>query len=200
MRDIQDRAVTPHGFHGEWNYTLLPAWRPAPPPPPEPAPDPAAAARAAVLAALASPELTGLPPGGLQDLAASLELPCAAAREQRLHLDRGRPRRAATGKKGPDWLTLPAQLLAAIYRHRLGLPGAGIAALLGADPTTISQATRRITALLGPGHPALAPGPARLRTPAGLRLHAAALGITIPDSPPVRRRRQKSTLQAPDTP
>ncbi len=80
------------------------------------------------------------------------------------------------------------------------MPGIHIAALPGADPTTISQATRSITALLGPGHPALAPGPARLRTPAGLRLHAAALGITIPDSPPVRRRRQKSTLQARDTP
>ncbi len=80
------------------------------------------------------------------------------------------------------------------------MPGMHIAALLGAGPTTISGAIRHITSLLGPGHPALAPGPARLRTPADLHRYAATLGITIPDSPPVRRRRQKSTLQARDTP
>ena len=201
MQDIEDRALTRHAFHGEWNYTLLPAWRPAPQPPPGPPP---AAGRAAVLNAvlnaLASPQLTGLPPAALDGLAAALELPCAAAREQRLHLDRGHPRRAPTGKKGPDWLTLRTQLLAAIYRHRHGMPATHIAALLGADPSTICQATRHITTLLGPGHPALTPGPARLRTPADLRGHAAALGITIPSPPPVRKRRPHSTAQTPDTP
>ena len=58
-----DRALTRHAFHGDWNYAFPPP-RPAPPgPPAPPAPAPAAAARAAlapVLAALASPELTGL--------------------------------------------------------------------------------------------------------------------------------------------
>ena len=54
MQDLEDRALTRHGFHGEWNYTLLPALRPAPEPQPEPAPPPAAAARAAVLPALAA--------------------------------------------------------------------------------------------------------------------------------------------------
>jgi hypothetical protein len=199
VQEIEDRALTRHGFHGEWNYTLQPAWRPAPPP--GPGPDPAAAARAAVLDALASPELTGLPRTGLDDLAASLELPCAAAREQRLHLHRGRTRLAATGKKGPDWLTLDAQLLAAICHRRLGLPGTHIAALLGADPSTICQATRHITALLGPAHPALAPGPDQIRTPAALRDHAAALGITIPGPPPVRtRRRTRPPASAPPPP
>jgi hypothetical protein len=191
IQAVEDRALDRHRFHGEWNYTLVPAWRPAPLPGPEPAPDPAAAARAAVLAALASPELTGLPRADLRDLAASLELPYAAAREQRLHLDRGHHRRAATGRKGPARVTLDAQLLAAICRYRLGMPATRIAALLGAEPSTISAATRRITSLLGPGHPALAPGPARLRTPADLRGHAATLGITIPDSPPVRRQRPR---------
>ncbi|MFY9932094.1 MAG: hypothetical protein WAK82_29210, partial [Streptosporangiaceae bacterium] len=102
---------------------------------------------------------TGLPRTGLDGLAASLELPYAAAREQRLHLDRRHPRRAATGKKGPDWLSLRTQLLAAICHHRLAMPSTHIAALLGADPSTISEATRRITTLLTPGHPAIAPGP-----------------------------------------
>jgi transposase len=47
MRDIEDRALTRHRFHGEWNYTLLPVLRAAPDPrrhprrparPPRPAP------------------------------------------------------------------------------------------------------------------------------------------------------------------
>ena len=43
-----------------------------------------------------------------------------------------------------------------------------------------------ITSLPGSGHPALAPGPVRVRTPTDLRRHAAAAGITIPDPPATR--------------
>jgi hypothetical protein len=197
MKELEDRALARHPFHGEWNYTLLPAWRPAPPPPP---PDPAAAARGQILHALASPALTGITRDDLSALAARLELPAAAAREQRLHLDRGHPRRTATGRKNPQWLTLPAQLTAAICHHRLAMPASHIAALLGADPSTICESTRRITSLLGPGHPALTPGPARVRTPGDLRGYAATHGITIPDSPPVRRRRPDSTPEPPAHP
>ena len=32
MQDIEDRALTRHDFHGEWNYAFLPVPRPAPPP------------------------------------------------------------------------------------------------------------------------------------------------------------------------
>jgi transposase len=187
MQDLEDRALARHDFHGEWNYTLLPAWRPAPEPRPEPAPPPGAAALAAlapVVAALASPELTGLPRAGLAALAASLELPWAAAREQRLHLERGRSRQARTGPAAPFKYTLETMLLAAVYHHRHGMPYSNIAALLGAHHTTIAAAGRAVAGLLGDGHPALAPGPVRLRTPADLRDHAAAAGITIPGPPP----------------
>jgi len=193
MQDLEDRALARHDFHGEWNYTLLPAWRPAPEPRPEPAPPPAAAALAAlapVVAALASPELTGLPRAGLADLAASLELPWAAAREQRLHLDRGRSRQARTGPAAPFKYTLETMLLAAICHHRLGMPYSNIAALLGAHHTTIAPAGRAVAGLLGDGHPALAPGPVRVRTPADLRRYAATAGITIPDPPPRGRLRK----------
>ncbi len=61
-------------------------------------------------------------------------------------------------------------LTAAICHHRLGMPPTNIAALLGAHHTTIIPAIQAITSLLGPGHPALAPGPVRLRTPDDLRL------------------------------
>src|SRR6202043_2778600 len=110
MAALETRALTRHRFHGEWNYTLLPAWRAAPPPPPDPAPRPAAAL-APVVSALASPELTGLPRPALAALAASLELRWAAAREQRLHLDRGHPRQAATGPAAPFRYTLETLLL-----------------------------------------------------------------------------------------
>ena len=192
MNDIEDRALTRHRFHGEWNYTLLPVLRPAPDSRPEPAPGPAAAARAAlapVLLALASPELTGLPRQDLAALAASLELPAAAAREQRLHLDRGHSRQARTGPHSPFKYPVETQLLAAIYRHRLGMTCTCIGALLGAHHSTIGEAVQAITALLGPGHPALAPGPVRVRTPSDLRTYAATAGITIPDPPPRTRLR-----------
>ena len=70
------------------------------------------------------------------------------------------------------------------------MPYTHIAALLGADPTTITPAGQAVAALLGAGHPALAPGPARVRTPGDLRQYAAAAGITIPDPPPRGRLRR----------
>ena len=147
MTDLEARALTRHAFHGDWNYTFPPVPRPAPPEPPAaPAPAPAATARAAlapVLAALASPELTGLSRQGLTALAASLELRHAAAREQRLHLDRGHSRRARTGPAAPFRYTLETQLLAAIYHHRLGMPCTHIATLLGAHHTTIAGRLRK---------------------------------------------------------
>jgi hypothetical protein len=187
MTGLEARALTRHAFHGDWNYTLLPAWRPAPDPRPQPAPAPDDAARAAILDALASPALTGLPRPALDALAASLELPWAAAREQRLHLGRGRPRRTRTGPAAPFRYDLRACLLAAICRHRLGMPVTSIAALLGAHHATIGPAIGTITSLLGTGHPALTPGPARIRTPAELRHYATATGITIPSPPPPGR-------------
>jgi transposase len=194
MTDLETRTLTRHAFHGDWNYTFAPVPRPAPAgPAAAPPPGPAAAASAAVApvaAALASPELTGLSRPGLTALAASLELSWAAAREQRLHLDRGHSRRARTGPAAPFKYPLQTQLLAAIYHHRHGMPYTHIAALLGAHHTTIAEACQDVTALLGPGHPALVPGPARLRTPADLRHYAATAWITIPDPPPRGRLRR----------
>jgi hypothetical protein len=192
MTDL-GQHVSRHRFHGDWNYTLHPAPVTPPQPPAPPALTPAAAASAAlapVVAALASPELTGMSRQDLAGLAASIALPWAAAREQRLHLDRGRSRRARTGPAAPFRYPLETQLLAAVYHHRLGMPCTHIAALLGAHHTTITAAVQAITALLGPGHPALAPGPARVRTPGDLRQYAAAAGITIPDPPPRGRLRK----------
>jgi Rhodopirellula transposase DDE domain len=195
FRELQDRALTRHRFHGEWNYTLLPAWRPAPPP--EPAP-PAPGPDAATLDALARPEITGISRQDLAALAAALEIPWAAAREERLYTARRGPRRKNSG--APARLTLPAIVLAAICRYRLGMTCDTIAALLGIDPSCISRDTRRAAALLtAAGHP-VTPGPARLRTLHDLHQHAAAAGLTIPAPPPQHTPRQQNTLTAPATP
>ena len=79
MRDLEDRALTRHGFRGEWNYTLLAAPDPQPEPPaPDPQPD---------LAAWNHPVLTGLDPAAVPALAAAAATaaapppaPAAAAR------------------------------------------------------------------------------------------------------------------------
>ena len=161
MRDLEQHVLTRHRFHGGWNYTLHPAPVTPPRPPAPPVLTPAAAASAAlapVVAALASPELTGLSRQDLAALAASLGLSHAAAREQRLHLDRGHSRRARTGPAAPFKYPLQTQLLAAIYHHRLAMPYRHIAALLGAHHTTIAEASQAVTALPAPAtrssHPA----------------------------------------------
>src|SRR5204862_2016522 len=38
IKDIEDRCLARHDFHGEWNYALLPVPRPAPDPQPDPEP------------------------------------------------------------------------------------------------------------------------------------------------------------------
>jgi hypothetical protein len=195
MRDIEDRALTRHDFHGEWNYTLLaaprPAPEPAPAPPPPPGPD---------LDALTSPALTGMTRAAFADLAASLGLPYAAAREQRLHLARGRPRKGRPkGPAAPVKLSLPAYLLAAIYRCQLGMTCQAIAALLDVDHSTISVTTRHIAGLLAAQGTPLTPGPHRIRTLHDLHQHAARHGITI-TGPSAADTTPDDTLTTPDTP
>jgi Rhodopirellula transposase DDE domain len=194
MKDLEDRALTRHGFHGEWNYALSPRPRPAPPPSPAPPP----ARPAPDLHALTDPAITGIPREDFDALAASLQIPWAAAREQRLYLSRGRPRLKSSGA-GQDKLPLPACLLAAVCRYRLRMTGTAIAALFATDPSVISVATRRIAALLDSSATPLTPGPHRLRTLADLHRHAAAAGITL-TPPPAADTPPADTLATPDTP
>src|SRR6266699_3611686 len=168
MDELEQRALARHGFHGEWNYTVLPSPRPAPEPgPPPPAP------------------------------AAALQVPFGARREQRLYQHRGGPRRGSGRAGGHNRkLDLTDHVLAARMRQHLNLPPKVIGALLGADGTTVSHATSRIASLLDgqPPQPA-APAPGiRLRTLDDLREYAAVAGIslTIPAQPPRTPRPRKN--------
>jgi hypothetical protein len=202
IKDIEDRALTPHAFHGDWNYTFAAVPRPAPPPPAPPPPpglcDPAA---------LDHPALTGLDPADLAALAAALDAPYRGHREQQRYARSGRPR-ARPGRAGGHnrKLDLAGHVIATRLRAHLGLPVRLIAVLLGTDPTTISHATSRTAALLAQAPPATRPPAAappaiRLRTLDDLREYAARHGITIPGTPPAARTPPAdSTIRPPATP
>jgi hypothetical protein len=199
VRELEDTgALTRHGFHGNWNYTLRPAT--AGTPPPAPARDTPGPAGGPILDALAHPALTGLSRPDFAALATTLAIPFAAAREQRLHLARGAPRRKNSGPAGSARLGLDAQLLAAIYRYRLGMTCQHIATLLAIDPSAISIATRHIACLLSRDGTVLTPGPHRLRSTGDLQRYATSAGITLPDSPAQAHPAPNSTLRTHDTP
>jgi hypothetical protein len=137
MRHLEERVLDRDRFHGEWNYTV----RPAPAgPPPEPPPPPAQPA----------PDLETLAAeAGIGDLAALLEavtLPWQAAREQRLHLDRGHARRKDSGCT--PLLPLAAVITAAARHHHLKATYRQLGDLLGVHESTVSLAVRRITPIL----------------------------------------------------
>jgi hypothetical protein len=181
MKDLEDRVIARHGFHGEWNYTLLAVPRPAPDPGPAPAPQPARPA--ADLDARGQPALTGLPPGGAAALAAALAIPHAARRQARLHANRrGRPRKRADKPRNDPRhkMTFPGYVLAAILHQRFALPARAIAALFGCDRTTIGHELPRIRQLLDDTATTIPPGPVTLATYQDLRGYAAAAGITLP--------------------
>jgi hypothetical protein len=187
MNDIEERRLTRHRFHGEWNYTLAATPRPAPPPPPPPPPPGLCGP-----ATLSHPALTGLDPAALDTLAAALDIPFRAHREHQRYTRSRRPRSRPEHAAGGGWnrkLGLTGHLIATRLRHHLHLPLAVIATLLGVDTTTISHATTRtqtlLAALPASAHPPTTPPPGiPLRTLDDLRAYAAQHGITIPHPAP----------------
>jgi hypothetical protein len=179
MKDLEDRVIARHGFHGDWNYTLLAVPRPAPDPGPAPAPPPQPSRPAPDLAALDQPALTGLPPGAAAALAAVLA-------ETRLRANRGgrdRQRPPTAGNDSRQKITFTGHVLAAILHRRFALPARAIAALFGCDRSTIGHELPRTRQLLDATATAIPPGPVTLATYQDLRGHAAAAGITLPAPP-----------------
>jgi hypothetical protein len=180
IKQIEDRALTRHAFHGAWNYTARPPLQGPAPPPPAPAPP---SRLDQLTAALAHPALTGMPRPDLAALAAALQLPFAAAREQHLYAQRGGPRRNQRRAAAPyhGTLDLPAHLAITLLHQRLALPRYHIAALLGVDPTVVCDAVRLTRTLLNAHGTTTQPAPRRLRTLADLRHYAQAAGISLPE-------------------
>src|SRR6266568_1897464 len=115
MTRLEERALTRHGFRGAWNYTARPPLQ-GPAPRPGPAATPSRAAQ--VTAALDCPALTGMSRQDLAALAAALQTPFDAAREQPLYAHRGGPRRVPGRAGTPYRGTLgPAARLLATRAH-----------------------------------------------------------------------------------
>ncbi len=179
MQHLEDRVITRHGFHGDWNYTILAAPRPAPDPAPAPAPAPPPPRPAPDLAALDQPALTGLPPGGAAALAAVL----AEARLRAARGGRDRQRPPTAGNDSRQKITFTGHILAAILSRRFALPARAIAALFGCDRSTIGHELPRTRQLLAATATAIPPGPVTLATYQDLRDYAAGNGITLPAPP-----------------
>jgi hypothetical protein len=179
IRDIRERYLTRHAFHGDWNYTVLPGPRS-----PQPRPGPPRPGRVPA-GTLNHPALTGMDPAALLALAASLEVPAEASREQHRHVLRGGPR-TRKGRPGRKARLSTADLVTAsrIITY-LGLPQNAVAPLLGVHPATFSQALRHVTrALAAIPPPPATPPPGPPRAHGELLAYAAAHGIdlTIPET------------------
>jgi hypothetical protein len=179
IKQVEDRALTRHAFHGAWNYTARPPLQGPAPPPPAPAPP---SRLDQLTAALDCPALTGMSRQDLAALAAALELPFRAAREQHLYAERGGPRRNAGYAARPyqGKLDLTAHLVVTLLHQRLRLPRSRIAALLGLDPTVVGDAVRLTRTLLAGRGITTEPAPAKARTLTALYRHAQAAGIDLP--------------------
>jgi hypothetical protein len=178
MTELEERALTRHAFHGAWNYAAQPPLHG--PARPGPAATPSHAAQ--VTAALDRPALTGMSRRDLAALAAALQIPFNAAREQRLYAGRGGPRRvpgrAATPYRGT--LGPATRLLATVLTQRLSVPQRVLAAIFGVHQSTISHAVQITRGLLASRGITIEPAPARLRTIAGFRDYARNAGIDLP--------------------
>ena len=190
MRDIEEPCLIRADWHGEWNYTLL-----ARPAAPEPAP-----AGPARQDALNQPALTGIQPAGLTALAAALEVPFDAGREQHYHLRRGRRRINAirsTAPHGNRRADVTGHVLILRLRDHLRLTARATAVLFGIHPTTVSHAailTRRLIAANAIPVPAAAQPPSEpIRTLDDLRAAPPHWGCW---SPPTRARRPPSTRRS----
>ena len=172
MKYLEECILDRQETRGEWNYTVLPVPRPGadpePEPGPRPGPDPALLQDLAALAGI----------GDLQALLAAVAVPWQAAREQRLHLDRGAARRKASGGL-PRRLPFEAIVTAAACHIRLRMPYRLLEELLGAHETTISLAARRVTPLLEEHGITPQKDSIRVSTIDQLRKHAATAGITL---------------------
>jgi transposase len=167
--------IARHPWHGDWNYTLLPAPPPAPPQAAHPGPPPPD------LAWLAHPAITGMTAPALDALTAALAGPAAALHEAALDRRRGyRPRQHAPGTGPRPRITLAARLLAVILRDRHGLPCHAVAALLGVRHELISRHTSSIRGLLRQTGHIIQPAPRQLATLDDLCRQATAHGIPIP--------------------
>jgi hypothetical protein len=184
MKHLEDRVLDRDPFHGEWNYTVAPAARPAP----EPEPEPARPGRVPQ-DTLNHPALTGMAARDVKALAAALQAPFEARLQLRYRTRHGARTSAVRSSTphGSRRLDVTDHLLALRLRDHLDLPVRAAGALLGVDHTTVSRAAALAGELLSAARITLpdTPPPGKLpRTPGELLAYAAAAGLplTLPEN------------------
>jgi hypothetical protein len=186
MKEVEDRQLNRHDWHGDWNYTLLAVPRPAPPPPqPPPAPRPRLLSRDE----LARPALTGTSPEAVTALAAALDGRLRERTEHDRRVRHGPRARAPYKLRSRRRLETADYLCAALLKRHLGVPSRITAEILGIDDSVVRHMIRTITAVLAEARtslppPAEPPPGQRIRTLSELREHAARHGIHIPAPEP----------------
>ena len=125
------------------------------------------------------PALTGLDPAGLTALAAALQIPFRARREQKYHLRRGRRRVNAIRRAGPHGnlrTDVTGHVLILRLRDHLCLTAKAAAVLFGIHPTSVSHAVTLTRRLIGEN---AIPVPAA----AGPRLNPSEQSMTCVNTP-----------------
>src|SRR6266702_3400910 len=129
-----------HSFHGDWNYTLLPAAAPTAGPP--------AGHDQERRPAELLPELTGLAPGDLDQLITQLAARRQAQREQRARTHPAGDARHKPRSGRPPVFPFPDRVVATVLHLRLSLPDDTLAHLFGTSRTTIRRALTEVRDLL----------------------------------------------------
>jgi hypothetical protein len=178
MRHLENRVLDRAEFHGEWNYTFLPAARPAP----EPGPAPQRPGRVPQ-GILNHPALTGMPARDLTVAASVLQAQFEARLQMRYRTRHGtRTRAGSSAPHANRRLDVTDYLLALRLRSHLNLPAKAVGALLGVDHSTVRHAAVLAGELLTAARMTLPdlPPPNKLpRTRDELLAYTAAAGIPL---------------------
>jgi hypothetical protein len=143
--ELKGLPIEPHAERGTWNYTVRPARDAEQTPPPTAGAD---MMRRKTLDLLAEPVLTGMSREDLTALAATLAPELGALREQRLHRQRGGPRRQATGDHNRPMLSPADRVLLAVIYLRHVCSQTVLAEMLGMNQRTLGPSIKQIRCLL----------------------------------------------------
>jgi hypothetical protein len=168
--EIAALPITPHRFHGDWNYTLHPQHPLDATPMNSTADEP----HRSTPRSLQDPALTGMTRRQLNELIATLTPALELQREQTLRTRRGHERLAAPGTGAKAKLTPTDRILATVLHLRKLATMDLLGQLFGVTAPTISRAKQEVHPLLEAHGHHINASTARFRTPADVAMFLAS--------------------------